>query len=103
MWNIGDEEREFELQGMCVCVVSSYGCVQKCLLHTQLIMMACLHYSSIQVCSVYSITLVHNIICYSSISDGTRLCTCGGDGIVRVIDPTAKTEIISKRAPEVLQ
>jgi factor associated with neutral sphingomyelinase activation len=34
--------------------------------------------------------------------DGTRLCTCGGDSIVRILDPVAKLEIISKKAPEVL-
>jgi factor associated with neutral sphingomyelinase activation len=34
--------------------------------------------------------------------DGSRLCTCGGDSIVRVLDPTSKIEVISKRAPETL-
>lgn len=40
---------------------------------------------------------------FSMGTDGNRLCTCGGDGIVRVLDPSSKLEVISKRAPEVLQ
>ena len=67
----------------------------------QLIMMECVHYSSIQVSSGLSERdRLFNVVLFT---DGSRLCTCGGDGIVRVLDPTSKLEIISKRAPETLQ
>ena len=36
-------------------------------------------------------------------TDGSKLCTCGGDGIVRVVDPSDRLELVSKRAPDVFQ
>lgn len=33
--------------------------------------------------------------------DGRRLLTCGGEGIIRILDPASKCELISKKAPEV--
>lgn len=47
---------------------------------------------------------LETLYCSNTLSiDGKRLCTCGGDSIIRVIDPASKIEIISKKAPEVLQ
>lgn len=53
-------------------------------------------------CSVLHTTIVC-VIGMPLVADGTRLCTCGGDGIVRILHPAAKMEIISKKSSEVLQ
>lgn len=61
--------------------------------------------------SLVQVQEVVNVFCADCISycswspstDGTQLCTCGGDGIVRILDPSSRLEVISKQAPEVFQ
>ena len=65
-------------------------------------MMGSLLSGSVQVCFLVYCTCLE-LFLFAPTSGGGRLCTCGGDGIVRVVDPTAKVEVISKRAPEILQ
>ena len=65
-------------------------------------MMECMQYSSVPV-SYLLLVITSESQTISVCTDGNRLCTCGGDGIVRVLDPSSKLEVISKRAPEVLQ
>ena len=75
--------------------------VHTCLWTLQLTMMESVLCDSVQVWfyvnSIKQVALLR--LC---LSDGSRLCICGGDRIVRVLDPSAKLEIISKTAPEIL-
>ena len=92
MWSIADEDREFELQGGRVYFI--------CFVSTVIVG----HNDGVNALrfSPGSFYMLSYVIDHTT-SDGSRLCTCGGDRILRVIDPTAKMEIISKTAPEVLQ
>ena len=36
-------------------------------------------------------------------ADGTRLCTCGADGIIRLLDLASKSEIVSRESSDVFK
>ena len=40
---------------------------------------------------------------FSLSTDGSRLCTCGGDSVVRMLDLASQCEILFKKSPEVFQ
>ena len=100
VWSIADEEREYELQGNCSSnmVVSLVWFCVSYIAHNDGV-------TALRFSPGLFIGVLHlfGIVLLAPTSDGSRLCTCGGDGIVRVVDPTAKVEVISKRAPEILQ
>lgn len=104
VWSIENESRDYELQGKDFAknLVSSINIYHAsfstfCQLTTQ-----CMLFSSAQVwtsqCTILmSFNDMYNL--YSSL-DGSRLCTCGGDGIIRLLDLHTKCEIMLRKTQD---
>ena len=78
VWSIADELREFELQGkkQCMYVHSLIPPSLPPPAHTE---------------AVHAVELSPG---------GERLCTCGGDRVVRVLDLASHSELISRKTPD---
>ena len=106
MWSIDNESRDYELQGkdfVKKIVFGSFFIVLFSFAFHQLTTKQSMLFSSAQVwtSSQYSVLWCISVLIseYSSL-DGARLCTCGGDGIIRLLDLHTRCELVLRKTPE---
>lgn len=94
VWNISQEERDFEFQGMGILVYvfsSSLSTAHSEAVKAVLFSPGELSSYTTTPCEVSIVLLL----------DGSQVCSCGADKIVRLLDLPSKSEIVSKPSPDV--